>query len=253
MKRSNGESLTGGPGDKRSNDGTTGPPPLYQPSQKFRLELVIDNLSEQPVNAMDLFEDHEPVVDGPIVIVGSSQWSLFGEVVNENGSDYFAVYLNCRSPGAGWRLMMDYNARVVGSGVQKVKRAMKISESSDDFCVFSEKKQVLVDPAKNYVTDGAFKLEVDVTVYEPYRMLVDFFTADCNYNADAVLLVEDRPFHVNKAYLGHESDVFYQMFFGTLAQSSLGQVALEGVEADEFLQFLGAIHRMRAPITVAPV
>lgn len=32
---------------------------------------------------MDLFEDHEPVVDGPIVIVGSSQWSLFGEVGTE--------------------------------------------------------------------------------------------------------------------------------------------------------------------------
>ena len=36
-------------------------------------------------------------------------------------------------------------------------------------------------------------MEVDVTIYEPYRMLVDFFTAD------VVLRVQDRHFHVNKA------------------------------------------------------
>ncbi|KAH7711205.1 BTB/POZ domain-containing protein [Aphelenchoides avenae] len=240
MKRANGES--DGPGHKRSNDSVTRHLPLHHPSQKFRLEIVIDNLSEY----MDK-NDHDVV--GPSVIVGNSIWLLWARVESKNQSDSLAVYLLCQSPGTGWRIKIDYTATVVESEVHKAERGVKISENSDDPCVLSEEKEELLDPANGYVTDGTFKIEAVVTIYEPYRMLVDFFTADSNYNADAVLLVEDRRFHVNKAYLGHESDVFYQIFFGPLADSSREEVPLGDVDVDEFLPFLGAIHRMRAPIT----
>ncbi|KAH7711199.1 Protein BATH-7 [Aphelenchoides avenae] len=244
MKRANA-SLAGGPGEKRSNGGTTVPPPLYQPSQKFRLELVIQNVSELAGDGNDATYD----VEGPVVAVGNSEWSLCAQVRTEDGSDCLDIRVSCQSPGAGWRLMMDYTARVIGRAMPKTERGLKICESGDDFCVFSKKKQVLLNPVNKYVTDGTLKMEVDVTIYEPYRMLVDFFTADSNYDADAVLRVQDRGFHVNKHYLGHESDYFRQLFFGPLADNSHGEVPLGGVDADEFLQFLGAIHRMRAPIT----
>lgn len=39
------------------------------------------------------------------------------------------------------------------------------------------------------------------------------------------------------------------MFFGPYVENSREEIALEEVDAKGFLQFLGAIHRMRAPIT----
>ncbi|KAH7713176.1 hypothetical protein AAVH_19447, partial [Aphelenchoides avenae] len=195
MKRANGESHSDGPAEKRINDGTFGPPRPYHPTQKFRVELHIDNLKE-----------YRGVLEGPVVTVGNSEWSLRARVKTENGSDSLVVNLHCLSPGEDWRLKMDYTARVVGTDVQKVGRGVKMGKRVTDFpctaeaCpVFSAEMQELLDPAKNYVTDGAFKLAVDVTIYEPYRMLVDFFTADSNYNADVVVRVQDRRFHVNKA------------------------------------------------------
>ncbi|KAH7711202.1 BTB and MATH domain-containing protein 38 [Aphelenchoides avenae] len=50
-------------------------------------------------------------------------------------------------------------------------------------------------------------------------------------------------------HLGYESPVFNQMFFGPYMENSLEEIVLEGLDAGEFLPFLGAIHRMRAPIT----
>ncbi|KAH7711203.1 hypothetical protein AAVH_21507 [Aphelenchoides avenae] len=175
MKRAHGDTHAGGPGEKRSNDGATVPPPLYQPSLKFRLELGIDNLNE--------FLDDGDDVDGPVVTAED---------------DSFAVFLKCKSPGS-WRLMMDCTARVVGSSAQKVQRGAKMSERNRSMRVLSEKKQVLLDPANDYLAEGTFKMDVDVAIYEPYHMLVDFFTSDSNYDADVVLRVQDRRFHVNKA------------------------------------------------------
>ncbi|KAH7704971.1 CRE-BATH-25 protein [Aphelenchoides avenae] len=238
MKRANGEPHADGPTEKRSNHGAVGPSRPYQPSRKFRLELVIDNLKE-----------YVGVLKGPVATVGKSGWSLRAEVKTESGSDSLAAYLHCESPEHNWRLKVDYTASVVGSAVQKVGRGVKLGQRSEHMCVFSEKKQDLLDSAKDYITDGAFKLAVDVTIYEPYRMLVDFFTADSNYNADVVLRVEDRRFHVNKAHLGYESPVFYQMFFGPYVENSCEEIALEELDSNGFLQFLGAIHLMRAPIT----
>ncbi|KAH7711198.1 CBN-BATH-25 protein [Aphelenchoides avenae] len=233
MKRANEESQADGPAEKRSSDGAT-----YHPSQKARLELFIDNLS----GYMGEDEDDAPAgVEGCAVFGGGLQWSLSSQVEDNS----LGVYLRCMGTRAGWSLMTDYTVRVVGSSVQKVERGVDMCESSEDLCVFSEEKEALLDPANNYITDGAFKMEVDVTIYEPYRMLVDFFTADSNYDADVALRVQDRSFHVNKAYLGHESAFFYKKFFGPLADDD----PLQEVTPNGFLQFLGAIHRMRAPIT----
>ncbi|KAH7671546.1 hypothetical protein AAVH_42654, partial [Aphelenchoides avenae] len=102
--------------------------------------------------------------------------------------------------------MMDYTARVVGTDVQKAVRGVKMAKRITEFAyaaeechVLSVDMQELLDPANDYLTDDTFELEVVVTIYEPYRMLVDFFTADSNNNADVVLRVQDRRFHVNKA------------------------------------------------------
>ncbi|KAH7711201.1 BTB/POZ domain-containing protein [Aphelenchoides avenae] len=243
MKRAYGESHADSPAEKRSNEGDR-----YHPSLKFRLELIIGNLNE---HMSENVNDRPTGVDGPTVVVGSAEWSLYTEVVkagNDNGRDSLVVHLRCLSRGNGWRHMMDYTARVVGGAVQKVERGVK-ARGSRHLCVLSKKKEELLDPANGYLTDGTLKMEAVVTIYEPYRMLVDFFTADSNYNADVVLRVDERRFHVNKAHLGYESPVFYQMFFGPYVEHAREEIALEELDADEFLQFLGAVHRMRAPVT----
>lgn len=48
---------------------------MYHPSQKFRLELAIDNLKEYVGDEYD----GEDAVDGPTAVVGNSKWWLRAE------------------------------------------------------------------------------------------------------------------------------------------------------------------------------
>ncbi|CAO4362460.1 unnamed protein product [Caenorhabditis nigoni] len=60
--------------------------------------------------------------------------------------------------------------------------------------------------------------------------------------SDVVLMVQDTRFYVSKMYLAAQSTFFKTLFLGSFSESKKSEIALTGIEADEFQHFLEVLY-----------
>ncbi|PIC52830.1 hypothetical protein B9Z55_002772 [Caenorhabditis nigoni] len=60
--------------------------------------------------------------------------------------------------------------------------------------------------------------------------------------SDVVLVVQEIPFYVSKMYLASQSTYFKTLFLGSFSESKKYEIALTGIDADEFQHFLEVLY-----------
>ncbi|KAH7697304.1 BTB/POZ domain-containing protein, partial [Aphelenchoides avenae] len=99
----------------------------------------------------------------------------------------------------------------------------------------------LMDKKDLFTTeDGRYEVEAWINIshsrYDLYPQN-DFSTG-----GDAVLVVGERRFHVDKNYLSVHSPYFDRLFFGAFNEANRHEIRLNEVDPDDFLKFLRAIY-----------
>ncbi|KAH7700778.1 BTB/POZ domain-containing protein [Aphelenchoides avenae] len=88
--------------------------------------------------------------------------------------------------------------------------------------------------------NGQFEVEAWINIS---RSRFDLYPQnDFSIGGDAVLVVGERRFHVDKSYLSVHSPYFDRLFFGAFNEANRHEIRLNEVDPDDFLKFLRAIY-----------
>ncbi|PIC48977.1 hypothetical protein B9Z55_007752 [Caenorhabditis nigoni] len=103
----------------------------------------------------------------------------------------------------------------------------------------------LEDMKNDYLIDDKLTCEVKVEILK-----MDLFKKETMRRfdesqkdvSDVVLVVQDTKFYVQKMYLALQSSYFKTLFFGKFAESQKSEIKLNGIDPDDFQNFLELIH-----------
>ncbi|PIC48518.1 hypothetical protein B9Z55_007459 [Caenorhabditis nigoni] len=97
----------------------------------------------------------------------------------------------------------------------------------------------------DYMVDGKVTIEAHVVIKEMIGFgkakLMKFDESVAEFS-DIALIVNDRKFYLSKYFLAHQSSYFKTLLFGKFDESAKSEIKLNGIEADDFQNFLELIH-----------
>ncbi|KAF1767650.1 hypothetical protein GCK72_007609 [Caenorhabditis remanei] len=93
----------------------------------------------------------------------------------------------------------------------------------------------------DFVEDGKLKVELNAEVLESTGLFgprLRNFDETTKEVSDLILVVNGEKFYVSKFYLSSQSDYFRALFLRGYSESSMPEIKLEGIDADDFQHFL---------------
>ncbi|EFO93456.1 hypothetical protein CRE_23129 [Caenorhabditis remanei] len=97
----------------------------------------------------------------------------------------------------------------------------------------------------DFVEDGKFKVELNAEVLESTGLFgprLRNFDETTKEVSDLILVVNGEKFYVSKFYLASQSDYFRALFLKGYSESSMPEIKLEGIDADDFQRFLELLY-----------
>ncbi|KAH7714442.1 BTB/POZ domain-containing protein [Aphelenchoides avenae] len=192
-----------------------------------------------------------------VVQCGGIRWHVFVRPMKGNGRNIVSCFLVGYARGT-WSAYVDAKFRVVCT----TDAGMDYETREETFLYGTEplvnswghaeliSREALLAPENELVrNDDSIELRVHIAVSNVRGAAFFVFDTEDSLPSDVKLVVEGDTFYANKGYLSVVSLFFRKQFSSAWHGSGMQELTLHDVEAEDFKQFLMAIHPMRLPIS----
>ncbi|CAO4367346.1 unnamed protein product [Caenorhabditis nigoni] len=200
--------------------------------KKFVLKHVFENVTEFEENKHNYseYEDHYNV-----------RW----RVNLVRFTEHLGFFIRCEpiAPAGKWSIQTKLEYKVAGKN-QKVIRTEDycyekiLGWGFDEFLDWDEMKN-------EYLIDDNLTVEVEVEIIKMTgfeKQKIREFDESQNDVSDVIVVVQDTKFFVSKTYLAAQSAFFKTLFLGNFSESSKSEVALSGIDPNDFQCFLEVLY-----------
>ncbi|KAH7714465.1 Protein BATH-38 [Aphelenchoides avenae] len=189
-----------------------------------------------------------------VVQCGGIGWHAFVQPFKANGRHFVSCFLIGNARGT-WSAWVNVRYSILGPGADFAPRGFDYLYGSDPLVNnWGHKKfivrETLLAPENELVSnDDSIEFRVHIAVSNVRGAAFFVFDTEDSLPSDVKLVVEGDTFYANKGYLSVVSLFFRKQFSSVWHGSGMQELTLHDVEAEDFKQFLMAIHPMRLPIS----
>ncbi|CAO4367356.1 unnamed protein product [Caenorhabditis nigoni] len=167
--------------------------------------------------------------------------------------NYIELFVDCEPVDSitnEWSIETKLDYRLLGYNGFNVTKSVKYCFEAIDPWISLEFMEW-----EDYLIDDNLTVEVDVEILKmdgiekKKQRLFDESQKDVS---DVVLLVKDTKFYVSKMYLAAQSSFFKTLFLGNFSESKKSEIALSGIDPEDFQCFLEFIYA-ESPISDSTV
>ncbi|CAO4367380.1 unnamed protein product [Caenorhabditis nigoni] len=203
-----------------------------KPVKRFVLKQVFNNVNEFEENkeSFSEFEEHY-----------NAKWRLCVKRLEH----HLGLYIYCKPVSSDkWSIKTELELKVVGKNQNVV---IKTWESSNEkqvglvISTFLEFEQM----ENEFFVDGNLTVEANVSITESAGLGITKnreFDESQEDVSDVILVVQDTKFYVSKTYLAAQSAFFKTLLLGSFSESSKSEIALSGIDSDDFQCFLEVLY-----------
>ncbi|CAO4362455.1 unnamed protein product [Caenorhabditis nigoni] len=158
----------------------------------------------------------------------------------ERMDDHLRFQIGCETKQNNMSIETELKIRLIGYNdfTKIMKHCFQTGELMDDILEFENIEDEL--RVRNNLT-----LEVEVEILKTTgidKKKLRTFDESQKDVSDIVLVVQNTRFYVSKMYLAAQSTYFKALFFGSFTESKKSEIALNGIDADEFQHFLEVLY-----------
>ncbi|PIC48896.1 hypothetical protein B9Z55_007705 [Caenorhabditis nigoni] len=201
--------------------------------KRFRLKHVFKDAANLMMDQLNYseYENHYNV-----------KWCV--SVKRSNGHLGFYIHCELIDPADKWSIRTKLKYKVVNRLQSEIIRTL-------DYCYENSEGRgcpsfLEWEEMKNWcLVGGNLTVEAEVTIIETTglgKKKIRKFDESQKDVSDVILVVGDTKFHVSKMFLASQSSVFKALLLGNFSESKQSEVALNGIDPDDFHYFLEVLY-----------
>ncbi|PIC33341.1 hypothetical protein B9Z55_013357 [Caenorhabditis nigoni] len=163
---------------------------------------------------------------------------------NESHLEFY-VYCKPTAPLAdNWSIDTRLDYKMMGVNYNNIVNTTKCHFDSDDGYGYKEFLK-WEDVKDDYLLNNTLTVEVKIEVLKMTgfeKPKIRYFDESQKDVSDVVLVVNGTKFYVSKMYLASQSEYFKTLFFGNFSESKKSEIALTGIEPEDFQRFLEVLY-----------
>ncbi|CAO4367310.1 unnamed protein product [Caenorhabditis nigoni] len=201
--------------------------------KRFKLKHVFKNVNEFKENEQNFSEKEEHF---------NANW----RIMTARFDDHLGLYVFCEpnDPSDKWSIRTKSEYKVFDRNQDVVIRTSEYcyQENQGWGC---PRFQEWEDMKEWFLVDGNLTVEATVTIVETSGLekeRIRKFDESQKDISDVILVVRDTKFYVSKILLAAQSTVFKALLLGNFKESNQSEVTLNGIDPDDFHNFLEVLY-----------